>query len=73
MPQTLEHRKIVGENIRKARKKASLTLEKLAEKANMDWTYISQIERGRENVSLDKLAALSRALGVRVADLVAGV
>ncbi len=72
MPQSLEHRKIVGKNIRAARKGVGLTLEKLAEKADMDWTYISQVERGQENISIDKLARIAKALDTKVADLVSG-
>jgi transcriptional regulator with XRE-family HTH domain len=45
-------------------------LEELAEKADMSWPYLSEIERGRENVSLDKLASLARALNVRLSKLV---
>jgi transcriptional regulator with XRE-family HTH domain len=45
-------------------------LEKLAEKADMGWPYLSEIERGRENISLDKLARLAQALNVRLSKLV---
>ncbi|MGZ5528416.1 MAG: helix-turn-helix domain-containing protein [Limisphaerales bacterium] len=72
MAQSPDHRSIVGKNIRFFRNKAELTLEKLAEKAEMDWTYISQIERGKENISLDKLALIAKALGVKISDLVNG-
>ncbi|MGA9776679.1 MAG: helix-turn-helix domain-containing protein [Limisphaerales bacterium] len=64
------HREIVGKNIRTWRTKAGLTLEKLAEKAEMSWPYLSEIERGRENISLDKLARLARALNVTLSKLV---
>ena len=47
-----------------------MTLEVLAEKADLSWPYLSEIERGRENISLDKLAQLAEALGVRLATLV---
>ena len=64
------HRKIVGRNIRAYRTEASLTLEKLAEKAELSWPYLSEIERGRENISLDKLARLAQALNVTLSKLV---
>jgi DNA-binding XRE family transcriptional regulator len=35
-----------GSNVRKAREKKELTQERLAEKADLDQTYISGIERG---------------------------
>jgi transcriptional regulator with XRE-family HTH domain len=64
------HRKIVGTNIRACRTDAGLTLEELAEKADMSWPYLSEIERGRENISLDKLARLAQALNVTLSKLV---
>jgi transcriptional regulator with XRE-family HTH domain len=72
MPQALEHRIITGKNIRNFRQRAALTQERLAEQADLDWTYISKIERGRENVSLDTLARIAKALAVSVSDLVEG-
>lgn len=64
------HREIVGRNIRAYRTEAGLTLEKLAEKAELSWPYLSEIERGRENISLDKLAQLAQALNVTLSKLV---
>lgn len=70
MAHAVKHREIVGSNIRTCRTNAGLTLEKLAEKAEMSWPYLSEIERGRENISLDKLARLARALNVTLSRLV---
>jgi transcriptional regulator with XRE-family HTH domain len=73
MAQAAKHRVIVGKNIRACRTSAGLTLEQLAEKADMSWPYLSEIERGRENISLDKLARLAQALNVRNSKLVEDV
>ena len=70
MAQSAKHRVIVGNNIRACRTSAELTLEQLAEKADMSWPYLSEIERGRENISLDKLARLAQALNVKLSKLV---
>ena len=70
MAHAANHREIVGNNIRACRTSAGLTLEKLAEKAEMSWPYLSEIERGRENISLDKLARLAQALNVTLSKLV---
>ena len=70
MAHAAKHREIVGKNIRACRTSAGLTLEELAEKADLSWPYLSEIERGRENISLDKLAQLARALGVKLSKLV---
>jgi len=65
-----KQREIVGNNIRTYRTHAGLTLEKLAEMADLSWPYLSEVERGRENISLDKLAQLAKALNVTLAKLV---
>ena len=56
-------RKTVGQNVRTFRLRLKLTQEQLAEKADLHWTYISGVERGRYNVSLDTLETLAKALG----------
>ncbi len=70
MAHAVKHREIVGKNIRALRTDAGLTLEELAEKAEMSWPYLSEIERGQENISLDKLARLAQALSVKLSKLV---
>jgi len=55
------------------RKKAGLTQERLAEKADLSTVFISRIERGVESPSLDNLVKIARALGVKLGDLVAGI
>ena len=66
------HRKIIGETIRTHRKTSKLSQEKLAEKADLSSVFISQIERGAENISLDALVRIARALRVQVNDLTRG-
>ena len=70
MAHAVNHREVVGKNIRACRTDAGLTLEKLAEMADLSWPYLSEIERGRENISLDKLARLAQALNVTLSKLV---
>lgn len=48
-----------------AREKAGLTQAELAERANTTQATIARIERG-DNVSVDKLSSIARALGKRV-------
>ena len=50
-----------------------LTQERAGEKAGLDPTYISGIERGVRNPSLLSICRLAKALGVSVSDLVEGV
>jgi transcriptional regulator with XRE-family HTH domain len=70
MAHAAKHRLIVGNNLRACRTHAGLTLEQLAERADLSWPYLSEIERGRENISLDKLVRLTQALNVKLARLV---
>jgi transcriptional regulator with XRE-family HTH domain len=46
-----------------------MTQEKLSEKAELAPTYISDVERGRENISVDTLARIAKALGIELEDL----
>src|SRR5436309_15136830 len=56
--------KIVGGNIRRLRKSKRLTLEQLAEKAESNPKYLGAVERGEENIGLNKLAQVAAALRV---------
>ncbi|HWD92914.1 MAG TPA: helix-turn-helix transcriptional regulator [Verrucomicrobiae bacterium] len=67
------HRKILGEQVRLYRKLSRLTQEKLAEKAELVPTYISDVERGSVNISVDALVRIAKALNVELADLVRGI
>jgi transcriptional regulator with XRE-family HTH domain len=73
MPLKLYHRRVVGETIRSYRRKAGLTQEKLAEKADLHHNFIGEVERGNMEASLTSLLKISKALGVRVRDLVANI
>ena len=49
---------------------AGLTLETLAEKAELHPNFLGRVERGEEYISLSALLRLARALKIRVRDLV---
>lgn len=63
----------LGLNIRRARESRQITQEKLAERASLDATYISGIERGLRNPGIKNVAKLAKALGVTTAELCKGV
>lgn len=65
-----KHRKIIGENIRIHRKKAGLSQEKLAEKADLHSVYISQVERADRAVTIDSLLKITKALGIHLRDVI---
>ena len=60
----------VATNVRLARKAAGLSQEELALEAEVDRTYISQVERGKRNITIAILARLARAMGTTAAALV---
>lgn len=51
------------------RKKQGITQEELAERADLHRTYISDVERGARNLSLESISKLAVALEVSVATL----
>lgn len=53
-----------GKALSSARRKAMLTQEKLAQKAQLDRTYISLLERGQRKPSLECVMLLATALDI---------
>ena len=54
--------RIVGENVRRAREAIDLSQEELGDKAGVDRTYVSGVERGVRNPTVKVLARLAEAL-----------
>lgn len=63
----------LGQNVRRTREAKEITQEKLAEKAGLDPTYISGIERGLRNPGIKNVARLAKALGLSTSELCQGV
>lgn len=59
----------VGERIKQLRKEKNLTLRELAEKADISISFLSDIENGRSNPSLERLKAIAEALDTTVSYL----
>ncbi len=59
----------VGRRLRAARRDRDLTLKEAAGRAGVSTRYLRMAEAGEANLSLLKLAALARALRIRLADL----
>lgn len=62
--------KRLGNKIREIRLKKELTQEELAHKAQLDYSYINQIENGKRNPSIDAVERIAKALGVKLKDLI---
>ena len=58
-------------NLRRLRADQGLSQEDLADRADIDRTYISSLERSVYAAGIDVVDRLAKALGVTVADLLA--
>lgn len=63
----------LGQRIRLLRMSKGLSQEQLALESNLDRTYVSEVERGRRNISALNLNKLSHALNVSLSELLKGV
>ena len=61
--------KALAKAVRLLREKANLSQEDLADRAEIDRTYVSGIERGMRNPSLRVLIRVADGLGVTLATL----
>ena len=62
-----------GRNIARIRTGKGVSQDALAEKADLDRTYVSGIERGIRNPGIRTVLRIAKALEVSVADLCKGV
>ena len=64
-----KERNILGDRIRNFREKKRMTQEDLADKAEIDVSYLAKIENGYVNTTIRYLIKVSKALGVKAKDL----
>ena len=60
---------MIGARIAEIRARKGMTQEKLAGKMGIGPKYLSSIERGKENPTLDTLISLSKALGIDLGEI----
>lgn len=58
-----------GKRLREVREEAGLSQEKLAELSTLHRTYVSSVERGKRNISIENIERLAIALGVSMREL----
>lgn len=63
-------RMVFAANLRRARRLRDVSQESLALDAGLSRTYVSEVERGERNVSIDNMGLLAEALQVPLKDLV---
>ena len=61
----------VGDRLRAIRQLRRKTLREVAERAGLSESFLSQVERGRTNVSISSLQRIAAALGIEVSDVFA--
>jgi transcriptional regulator with XRE-family HTH domain len=66
-------RRSFGERVRDFRHSLGVSQEELADRAGLDRTYVSAVERGRRNISLDNICRLAVALEVDAGELLRGL
>ena len=62
-------RLLFARNLRQARRLKDISQEALALQAGLSRTYVSEVERGERNVSIDNMGRLADALGMKLMDL----
>jgi len=69
MMQMFDIKKELGQIVRRRRRDLGLSQEALAERANLHRTYVTDIERGSRNISIESISKLAAALGVSIGAL----
>ncbi|MFI7425885.1 helix-turn-helix domain-containing protein [Micromonospora sp. NPDC049836] len=62
-------RRVIGGVLRRVRLRQGRTLREVAQVAGVSLPYLSEVERGRKEASSEVLAAICRALGIHLSDL----
>ena len=62
-------REALGGKVKKIRQKRKMSQEELAFKAELHRTYISDIERGRRNVSIKNIEKIAKAFKISLKEL----
>lgn len=73
MPSKPDYRRKIGQRIRAYRHEAGLTIEKLAERADLHHNFIGELERGKYDLSVGALIKIARALRIRARDLLVDI
>lgn len=60
----------IGQNIRTARNHRKLTQQQLADASDLDRTYISLVEHGKQNLTIAAILKIAQALNIPITDLI---
>ncbi|TSC87303.1 MAG: DNA-binding protein [Microgenomates group bacterium Gr01-1014_16] len=62
-----------GKRLRQLRKAKGLSQEELAFRSGLHRTYVSDLERGTRNVSLENIEKIAKVLGLELSELFKGI
>ena len=65
----MELKKLIGARIKDIRTKKEITQEQLSEKMGINPKYLSSIERGKENPTLNTIINLSESLEINIDEI----
>ena len=65
----MDIKQMIGARIKEIRTKRGMTQDRLSEKMDINPKYLSSIERGKENPTLDTLIRLSESLEVELGEV----
>ena len=64
---------IIGNNIKKARKRKNVSAQELASRCNFEKSTMSRLEAGNTNPTILTLYKISQALGIKMEEIVEGI
>ena len=64
---------VIGQRIKAHRIELNLSQEGFADKCGIDRTYVSSIEQGKRNLSIEVLIKITTALGIKASDLLKNI
>lgn len=67
----MDTKTVIGRHARRLRESKGLTQDQIASKTGISYQFLSGLENGRENFSIDVLESLAKALGYSLSRLVA--
>ncbi len=59
---------VIGERIAQLRKAKNLSQQKFSYEAEIERSYLTHVEKGRKNISIDTLLKITKALGISLKD-----
>lgn len=68
-----ELRAVLGRRVREARKQQGKTIEALAAACSLSTNYVSELERGSRNPSVETVCRIAYALGTEASELLKGL